>query len=127
MTGVGVMGVLEVAHVGRQLVPMHATLGDVPFKLARVGLAAAPGAAILAAVPCQWTNAGPTLVIDDIIGIAPRVFRRAVSSAEAWQLEARAQIDEDALERPHVAIGSDDRLADRIGGRVGLGNGPIEQ
>ena len=45
----------------------------------------------------------------------------------AGQAEPRAEIEQHGLERPHIAVGLDDRLADGIGRAIGFRDRPVEQ
>src|SRR5207244_9300847 len=65
-----------VAHVLGQVVDVEAAVGDVLLELARVDLATAEVAAGLAAVAGERADAGPALVVDDVVGIAAGEFRR---------------------------------------------------
>ena len=69
------VGVPEVAHVRRQVVHVEAAVGDVLLELPRVGRAAAELAAVRAAIAGQRADAGPPLVIDDVVGIAAGKLR----------------------------------------------------
>src|SRR6185369_3383274 len=75
----------------------------------------------------ERTDARLALVVDDVVGIAARIARAAVGVGESRQLEASAEIDQDVLERPHVAIGLDDRLPDRVARALGRTDRAVEQ
>src|SRR3982751_4757393 len=66
---IGLVGVLVVALLGREVVLVEAALGDVGIELLRVGRAAAEALAIRAAKSCQRSDARAALVIDDIVRI----------------------------------------------------------
>ena len=124
---IGLVGVLVVALFGRELVLVEAAFRDIGVELLRIGRAAAVRAAVGAAEARQRADAGRALVVDDVVRVAARIARRAVVGDEARQLEPRAEIEQHALERAHVAVGRDHRLADRVRRRVGGGDRPVEQ
>ena len=65
-------------------------------------------------------------MVHEIVGIAAGELRRAILLHEAGQLETRSEIQQHRLEAPHVAVGLDDRMADRVARRVRLGDRPVE-
>ena len=69
---------------------------------------------------------GARLEPDDEIAIVGELAR-AVAARERRKLQPRRELDQHVLPRPHVAIERHDRMPDRIGGRIGLGDRPIEQ
>src|SRR5438105_10911415 len=104
--GIGIAEKLGVAvNLGA---PMAAIL-DIALELVRVGLALARLIAV-AAKARQHADAGPALVIDDVILEPARKLRRAVLLAERGQAQARAQVEQHVLEGAYVAVGLDHRL-----------------
>ena len=99
---------------------------DVALPLLRVGLAAQVLVAARTAPAGEKADARRALVAHDEIGVVAKLGR-AVGIGERRQLQARAEIDQHLLPGPHVAIRRDDRMADRIGRRIGLRDRSIEQ
>ena len=100
---------------------------DIAVELVRVDRAGAVAVAVLAAPAGQRTDAGQAFVVHQVIGIPAGIFRRAVFVGQAGQPDTRAEIDQHRLERAHVAVGFDHRLADRIRRAVGAADRPVEQ
>ena len=63
----------------------------------------------------------------DVILVAGGEPRRAGRIDKGGEAEPCAELDQDVLERPHVAVGRDDRLADRIGRSLDAADRPVEQ
>ena len=124
---IGLVGVLEIELLGRQLVFPEAAIGDVAVELLRVGCALALRVALGAAPAGERPDARRALVQSDIILVAAGITGRAVRRHESGEAEPRAQLDQHILERPHIAVGRDDRLADRIPRSVGTADRSVEQ
>ena len=86
---IALVGVLVETLVVLEMMLMEGTVGNVLFELLRVHRAFAVTFAVGATESGERADAWRALVIDDVIGIAARVFGRAVGSDETWQLEAR--------------------------------------
>src|SRR5450432_2019113 len=105
-----------------------AIIGFVYFELAWIRLADTLFSTILAAPAGEQADARRTLVLDHVLCIAAWVLCRAVSVVDhAGQLQARSEIEQHVLERPHIAVWSAYRLADRIACAVGVGYRTIQQ
>ena len=85
---IGLIGVLVVALLRRELMVMEAAGLDVGLELLRIGRAAPVACAVRAAKAGQRADAGHALVVDDVVGIAAGIARRAVVGDEARQLRA---------------------------------------
>ena len=117
---IGAVRVLEVSAALRHAgAAPEALVGDIGVELLRVRRADAVLVAGLAAPAREHAEAGLALMVHQVVGIAAGIARRAVFFDQARQLEADAELDHHVLERADVAVGLDDRLADRIGGAVG--------
>lgn len=55
-------------------------------------------------------------MIDDVVGIAARIFRSTLVIDEARQPQLRAEIEEHGLERAHIAVRRNDGLAELVKG-----------
>ena len=120
------VGVLVIALIFGEFVAPETAVFDIAVKLVRVGRAGAVAVAGLAAPPRQRADPRRPFVVDQIIRVAAGIFRRAVLVGQSRQADPRAEIDQHALERPHVAVGLDHRLADRVGRPVGAADRPVE-
>ncbi len=74
----------------------------------------------------EQADAGLALVADDVVGVVA-IARLAGSGDEARQSQARAEVDQHVLKRPHVAIGLHHRLADGVARPFGAADRPVEQ
>ena len=121
------VGHAVVTNVFRQLVLPVAAILDVLLKLLRIDLALAGLGAVGPAETRERADAGPALVIDNIVGIAAGEFRRHVLLDHARQAQPCAKVEHHRLERSHVAVGLDHRLADRVCRPVRFGDRAVEQ
>jgi cytochrome c-type biogenesis protein CcmH/NrfG len=94
---------------------------DVALHLVRVRRAGAGTLAVGAAPAREQADAGRALVARDEVGEIA-VLRAAVLVRHARQAQARAELEQHALERAHVAVRRQHRLADGVGGAVGVGD-----
>ena len=108
------IGMLVEARFGYQLALPETAVLDVALQLLGVGLAATRLAAIGAAPARKRSDPGPAFVMHQVVGVAVRKFRRPIRIDHARQGEPRAQIEQHVLERPHVALGRQHRLTDRV-------------
>src|SRR3546814_16266021 len=92
---------LEVVLRGRQLVLPEAAVLDVALELVRVDRPAPVLIPLLAAPAGQRADAGRTLVVDDVVGIAAGAFRTAVFLRQARQAEPGAQDDQQIRRGTH--------------------------
>ena len=79
--------------------------------------------AIRAAEAGQRADAGRALVVDDVVRVVPGSAAGRLGVVKAGSAEPRAQLDQHVLERPHVAVRRDHRLADRVAGPSALAIG----
>ena len=108
------VGVLVVAHVLGQVMPVEAAVLDVALQLVRIGRAAARSSSPSSPrQPASGPMPGRALVVDDVVGIAAGILRRAVRLRPSPAGQPRAEVDQHRLEAAHVAVGLDHRLADR--------------
>src|SRR5438270_161284 len=77
----------------------------------RIWRALAVRVAIGAAPAGERADAGRALVQGDVVLVAAGIARRSIRSHEGGQAEPRSHLDQDILERPHIAVGGDDRLS----------------
>ena len=124
---IGLVGVLVIPLFRLELVPPEAFVLDVTLELVRVRRALAAFGAIRAAPARQRADARRAFVVGDIIGIAARIFGRAVLMRQARQTEADTEIDQHFLERPHVPVRCHDRLADRVRRPVSVADRAVQQ
>ena len=66
---------------------------DVLLELPGIGRAAPIARAIRAAIAGERSNSRQPLVVDDVIGIAAGIARRAVVGDKARQLEPRSDVE----------------------------------
>ena len=102
LDGIGQIVAVDVAEVldaGRQFLAPEALVLDVAVQLIGIGLAVAGLIAVGAAPAGERPDAGAALMIDDVIGIAAGVFGLAVVVDHAGQAQARAEIEQNVLER----------------------------
>ena len=118
---------LEVALLRRQFKFPEAAIRDVALQLLRVRGPLALRRAVLAAPPGQRPDPRRALVQRNIILVTAGEARRALGGDKGRQPKLRAEFDQHILERPHVAVGRQHRLADRIPGTIGAADRPIEQ
>ena len=121
------VGMAEIALVVGQAVLPESLVLHVTLELRRIGPPGAMRLAAGAAPARQQADAGRALVIGDEIGIAALVSRPALVIDQAGQAEAHTEIKQDILERAHVAVRGEHRLADGVGGTVGVADRPVEQ
>ncbi len=124
---IALVGVLVVELVVGQVIAPEALVLDIAVELLRVHR---PGPLLVAArtAPAgERADAGLALVVDEVVRIAARIARAAIGIGEARQFQPRAELDQDVLERPHVAVGLEHRLADRVGRPLGRADRPVEQ
>ena len=74
---IGLVGVLVVALLRREMMLVEAAVGDVGVELLRVGRAVAVALAVRAAKAGERADARAALVIDDVVRIAAGIARRA--------------------------------------------------
>ena len=74
---IGLVGVLVVALLRREVVLVEAAAGDVGVELLRIGRAAAVALAVRAAEAGERADARAALVVDDVVRIAAGIARRA--------------------------------------------------
>src|SRR6516162_8084802 len=99
---ISLVGVLEIPLVFGQLMLPKATICDVALELTRIGRPMA-GLLTLGATPAaERSDARPTLVIDDVVGIASRVTRRPFRRGKARQPESCTDLDQYILKRPDI-------------------------
>ena len=124
---IGAVAVLEIALFRRQWAAPEAAVLHVAVELRRVRRADAVGAPVRPAPPGQRADPRRALVPDDVIPVAAGEGRCAVFRDEAREREPRAEVDQHVLERPHVAVGRDHGLPDRVGRAVCVADRPIEE
>ena len=100
---------------------------DVLFPLLGIRLALERLVAVLAAPAGEKADAGRTLVVDDEILDSPLNLRVPSALVKAGNFRRDASSTMHFLPRPHVAVELDQRIADRVGRRIRLGNRAIEQ
>jgi hypothetical protein len=72
-------------------------------------------------------DAWPALMVHNVIRIAAGVQRSPLPREKIRQLKPRAKFDQDVLERAHISIGRQVRLAGRVGWTLGAADRPVEQ
>ena len=130
LDGIGQIVAVDVAEVldpGRQFLAPEALVLDVAVQLIGVGFAIAGLVSVGAAPAGERSDAGAALMIDDVIGIAAGVLGPAVVVDHAGEAQSGAEIEQHVLERTHVAVGRDHRLADGVGRAVGAADRAVEQ
>ncbi len=120
------VGVAVVAHVLRPSVREERLVLDVLFPLLRIRRAAQRRLTVRPAPAREEADAREFLVVDDEVAVVGELAR-AVVARERGKFQPRGELDEHVLPRPHVAIRRENRMADRIGRGVGLGDRPVEQ
>ena len=116
-----------ILHVIGKLVEPVAAVVDVALQLLGVGRATPLCAAVGPAEAGERTDAGRTLMIDDVVRIAAGVARRAVGARHARKADARAEVEQHGLEGAHVTLGLHHRLADRIRRAISLRDRAVEE
>src|SRR6516225_10935986 len=111
---IGFVRVLEISLVFGQLMLPKTTVRDIPLELTWVGRALAYLFALGAAPAAERPDARPALVIDDVVGVASPITRRAFRCGKAGQPEPGADFDQHVLKRPNIAVRSHYRLTDSI-------------
>ncbi len=121
------VGVAVPVHAGRKLEAPEAAVFLVALDLAGIGRTTAMAFATFPAPARQQAEAGTAFMVDDVIGIAAGIARRALAGDETRKAETNAEVDQHVLEGPHVAVGRQHRVADGIGRSFGRGDRPVEQ
>ena len=128
--GIGEIAVVDVAEelvlAGKLFPPVTAVL-YIFVQLVRVGRALPGLRAVLAPPAGQRADPRLAFMVDDVVRIAARIGRTAHFLDKSRQTQPGAQVDQHVLERPHVPVGLDHRLADGIGCSVGVADRPIEK
>ena len=115
-----------ILHVVRQFVKPVAAIVDIGLELIGIDGPPALGLAVLAAKPCERPKTRGAFMVHDVVGIAAGITRRAIGPCHAGKAEPGAQVQQDGLKGPHIAVRFDHGLADGIGGAIGFGNRPVE-
>ena len=84
------VGVAIIFHVTGQLIEPVAAILDIALELPGIGRTAAMKHPLLTAPAGERTNAGRPFVIDEIVGIAAGIARRAIGGGHAGQAKPRA-------------------------------------
>src|SRR5579872_7505739 len=125
----GELEITEVRHLvvalilGQRMVPEAAVL-DVALELIGIRSAAAELLSIRATPAGERPDARRSLVTHDVVGIVAISWRAAVVD-HARQLQPRAEVEQHRLKRPHVAVGFDHGMTDRVCRPVGIADRAI--
>ena len=112
--------------IGEPVLP-EAAVRDVALDLIGVRRAGPVLGPVLAAPARQRSQAGASLVVDDVVGIAAGVERSAFLGDHSRQTQPRAEIQQHRLEWTHVPVRPHHRVPDGVGCGVRVADRPVQQ
>ena len=115
-----------VFHVIGQLIKPVAAVIDIGLELVGIWRAPALMAAIRSAKTCKWAQPRCALMVDDVIGIAAGIARRAIGTCHAGKAKPSTQIKQYGLEGPDIALRLNYRLANGVGWPISFGDRPVQ-
>ena len=81
-----------------------ASMSPIATAVSRIGHASTSLVSVGAAPAAERSDPGPSLVIDDVVGITARIARRALQRDKTGKPEPGANFDQHVLERANIAV-----------------------